>query len=87
MEAGRNAAVYDFMLGGPEEDRCCVVRDVPVPDGEEEALRVRLLERVNREGGQVKFSYSYGVDRRGRGSARAILVGPTAVVQAVLADV
>lgn len=86
MEANRNSVVYDFMLGGTEEDRCCVIRDIPVPDGAEEALRTRLLERVNREAEQVRFSYSYGVDRRGRGSARVILTGPTAVVQAILAD-
>ena len=84
MEAGRNAAVYDFLLGGPEEDRCCAVRDIPVPDGEEEALRTQLLERVNREEGLVRFSYSYDVDRRGLGSARVILVGPTERVRAVL---
>ena len=85
IEANRNAIVYDFMLGGPPEDRCCIVRDIPVPDGEEEALRARLLERVNREG-QVRFSYSYGVDRRGRGGARVILTGPTALVRQILAD-
>ena len=85
MEANRNALVYDFMLGGPEQDRCCVIRDIPVADGEEEALRARLLERANREEG-LRFSYSYGVDRRGRGSARVILVGATAAVQAILAD-
>ena len=79
MEANRNAVVYDFMLGGPEEDRCCVIRDIPVADGEEEALRARLLEPANREEG-LRFSYSYGVDRRGRGSARVILAGATAAV-------
>lgn len=85
MEANRNAVVYDFLLGGPDEDRCCVIRDLPVPDGEE-ALRTRLVERVNREEGQAKFAYAYGVDRRGRGSARVILTGPTAVIQRILAD-
>ena len=86
IEANRNAAVYDFLLGDQPEDCCCMIRDILVPDGEEEALRVRLLERVDREDGQVKFSYSYGVDRRGRGSARVIFVGPTAAVQSILAD-
>lgn len=86
MEANRNAVVYDFLLAGRPEDRCCVIRDIPAAEGGEEALRTRLLERVNREEGQVQFSYSYGVDRRGRGSARVILTGPTAVVQAILAD-
>lgn len=86
MEANRNAAVYDFMLGGRPEDRCCVIRDIPAADGEEEALRVRLLERVNREQGQVRFSYSYSVDRRGRGSVRVILVGPTEGIRVILAD-
>ena len=85
MEANRNAIVYDFMLGGRSEDRCCVIRDIPVEESGEEALRTRLLERVNREG-QVRFSYSYGLDRRGQGSARVILTGPTSIVQAVLAD-
>lgn len=87
MEANRNAVIYDFLLGGPDEDRCCAVRDIPVPDGGEEALRTRLVERVNREAGQVKFTYSYGVDRRGRGSARTILAGPTCVVREILTDV
>lgn len=87
MEANRNAVVYDFMLGGPEEDRCCVIRDIPVAEGGEEALRTRLLERVNRAEGQVKLAYSYGVDRRGRGGARAILTGPTSAVREILADV
>lgn len=86
IEANRNAAVYDFMLGGPAEDRCCVIRDIPVPDGEEEAVRTRLVERVNREESKVSFSYSYGLDRQGRGSARVVLVGSTAAVQAMLAD-
>ena len=86
LEANRNAAVYDFMLGGPGEDRCCVIRDIPVPDGEEEAVRTRLVERVNGEESRVSFSYSYGLDRQGRGSARVILVGSTAVVQKILAD-
>lgn len=86
MEANRNAAVYDFLLGGQPEDRCCVIRDIPAEKGEEEALRTRLLERVNREEGQVRFSYSYGVDRRGRGSARVILTGPTERVRAILSD-
>lgn len=83
MEANRNAVVYDFLLGGAAEDRCCVIRDIPVPDGEEEALRARLLERVNQEG-QVKFTYSYGMDRRGRGSARIILAGATAAIRNIL---
>lgn len=86
MEANRNALVYDFMLGGMAEDRCCVVRDIPVEEGGEEPLRTRLLERVNREEGRVRLSYSYGLDRRGQGSARVILVGPTALIQAILAD-
>lgn len=86
MEANRNAVVYDFLLGGAAEDHCCVIRDLPVADGEEEPLRTRLLERVNREDGQVKFTYSYGVDRQGRESARVILTGPTCVVRDILAD-
>lgn len=86
MEANRNAVVYDFLLGGLDEDCCCVIRDIPVPDRSEEALRTRLVERVNRENGQVKFTYSYGMDRRGRGSARVILSGPTCVVREILAD-
>ncbi len=86
IEANRNAMVFDFMLEGPEEDRCCLIRDIPVEDGGEEALRTRLVERVNREGGQVSFAYSYGVDRRGCGGARVILTGPTALVRAILAD-
>ena len=86
MEANRNAKVYDFMLGGPQEDRCCVIRDIPVDAGGEEALRQRLLDRVNREEGGVSFSYSYGMDRRGQGTARVILTGPTALVRQILAD-
>ena len=86
MEANRNALVYDFMLGGAAEDRCCVVRDVPVAEEGEEALRARLLERVNREEGRVRLSYSYGVDRRGQGSARIILTGLTALVRQILTD-
>ena len=86
MEANRNALVYDFMLGGAAEDRCCVIRDVPVAEEGEEALRSRLLERVNREEGRVRLSYSYGVDRRGKGSARIILAGLTALVWQILAD-
>lgn len=86
MEANRNALVYDFMLGGPQEDRCCAIRDIPVPDGGEEAVRRGLLDRVNREEGRVRLSYSYGVDRRGQGTARVILVGPTAAVRSVLTD-
>lgn len=86
MEANRNALVYDFMLGGAAEDRCCVIRDIPVAEKEEEALRTRLLERVNREEGRVRLSYSYGVDRRGQGSARVILAGGTALVRQILAD-
>lgn len=86
IEANRNALVYDFMLGGAAEDRCCVIRDIPVAEKEEEALRTRLLERVNREEGRVRLSYSYGVDRRGQGSARVILTGLTALVRQILAD-
>ena len=86
MEANRNALVYDFMLGGVAEDRCCVVRDIPVEEGGEEPLRTRLLERVNREGGAVRFAYGYGEDRRGQGSARVILAGPTAAVQKILTE-
>ena len=87
MEANRNALIYDFMLdGGGGEDACCAVRDIPVERDGEEALRVRLLERVNREEGRVRLSYSYGVDRRGQGSARVILAGGTALVRQILAD-
>ena len=86
MEANRNALVYDFMLGGMAEDRCCLIRDIPVDEGGEEALRQRLLGRVNREEGRVSFAYSYGVDRRGQGTARVILTGPTALVRSILAD-
>lgn len=86
VEANRNALVYDFMLGGAAEDRCCVIRDIPVAEEGEEALRARLLERVNREEGRVRLSYSYGVDRRGQGSARVILTGSTEAVRAILAD-
>ena len=68
------------------EDRCCVIRDIPVAEEGKEALRARLLERVNREDGQVRFSYSYGADRRGQGSARVILTGSTEAVRAILAD-
>ena len=74
------------MLGGAAEDRCCVIRDIPVAEEGEEALRARLLERVNREEGRVRLSYSYGVDRRGQGSARVILAGGTALVRQILAD-
>lgn len=86
MEANRNAKVYDFMLGGPQEDRCCVIRDIPAEDAGEESLRARILERVNREEGGLSFSYSYGVNRRGQGTARVILTGPTALVRQILAD-
>lgn len=86
MEANRSAVVYDFLLGGRREDRCCVIRDIPVDEGGEEALRQRLLDRVNREEGGVFFSYSYGADRRGQGTARVILTGPTALVRQILAD-
>lgn len=87
IRANRNAIVYDFMLnGGSGEDVCCAVRDTPVERTGEEALRVRLLERVNREGGAVRFAYGYGEDRRGRGSARVILSGPTAAVQRILTE-
>ena len=86
MEANRNAKVYDFMLGGQPEDRCCLIRDIPVDGDGEGALRQRLLDRVNREEGAVSFSYSYGVDRRRLGAARVILTGPTQRVLAVLAD-
>ena len=86
VRANRNAIVYDFMLNGGGEDACCAVRDIPVERDGEEALRVRLLERVNREGGAVRFAYGYGEDRRGQGSARVILAGPTAAVQKILTD-
>lgn len=86
MEANRNARVYDFMLGGQREDRCCVIRDIPVDEDGEGGLRQRLLDRVNREEGAVSFSYSCGVDRRGQGTARVILTGPTALVRQILAD-
>lgn len=87
VRANRNAIVYDFMLnGGGGEDACCAVRDIPVERDGEEALRVRLLERVNREGGAVRFAYGYGEDRRGRGSARVILSGPTAAVRKILTE-
>ena len=86
MEANRNGAVYDFLLGEPREDRCCVVRDIPVPDGGEEELRTRLVDRVNREEEPVRFFYVFEVDRRGLGSARVVLVGPTAAVLGILQD-
>ena len=86
VRANRNAIVYDFMLNGGGEDACCAVRDIPVERAGEEALRVRLLERVNREGGAVRFAYGYGEDRRGQGSARVILAGPTAAVQKILTE-
>ena len=86
VRANRNAIVYDFMLNGGGEDACCAVRDIPVERDGEEALRVRLLERVNREGGAVRFAYGYGEDRRGQGSARVILAGPTAAVQKSLTE-
>jgi len=86
VRANRNAIVYDFMLNGGGEDACCAVRDIPVERDGEEALRVRLLERVNREGGAVRFAYGYGEDRRGQGSARVILAGPTAAVQKILTE-
>lgn len=86
VRANRNAIVYDFMLNGGGEDACCAVRDIPVERDGEEALRVRLLERVNREGGAVRFAYGYGEDRRGRGSARVILAGPTAAVRRILTE-
>lgn len=88
IRANRNAIIYDFMLnGGGGEDACCAVRDIPVARDGEEALRTSLLERVNRETERVRFAYSYGLDRRGRGSARMILAGPSAAVQRILADV
>ena len=86
VRANRNAIVYDCMLNGGGEDACCAVRDIPVERDGEEALRVRLLERVNREGGAVRFAYGYGEDRRGQGSARVILAGPTAAVQKILTE-
>ena len=86
VRANRNAIVYDFMLNGGGEDACCAVRDIPVERDGEEALRARLLERVNREGGAVRFAYGYGEDRRGQGSARVILAGPTAAVQKILTE-
>lgn len=86
IEANRNALVYDFMLGAAAEDHCCVIRDIPMAEEGEEPLRTRLLERVNREEGRVRLSYSYGVDRRGQGSARIILTGLTALVRQILAD-
>ena len=86
VRANRNAIVYDFMLNGGGEDACCAVRDIPVERDGEEALRVRLLERVNREGGAVRFAYGYGEDRRGQGSARVILAGPTAAVQKIVPE-
>ena len=87
VRANRNAIVYDFMLnGGGGEDACCAVRDIPVERDGEEALRVRLLERVNRAGDTVRFAYGYGEDRRGRGSARVILAGPTAAVRKILTE-
>ena len=86
VRANRNAIVYDFMLNGGGEDACCAVRDIPVERDGEEALRVRLLERVNREGGAVRFAYGYGEDRRGQGSARVILAGPTAAGQKILTE-
>lgn len=86
VRANRNAIVYDFMLNGGGEDACCAVRDIPVERDGEEALRVRLLERVNREGGAVRFAYGYGEDRWGRGSARVILAGPTASVRRILTE-
>lgn len=87
IRANRNAIIYDFMLnGGGGEDSCCAVRDVPVEQGGEETLRTRILDRVNRETEAVKFAYAYDVDRRGRGSARMILAGPSATVQRILTD-
>lgn len=87
IRANRNAIVYDFMLNGDGgTDTCCAIRDLPVERDGEEALRVRLLERVNREEGAVRFSYGYGEDRRGRGGARVILAGPTAAVRRILAE-
>ena len=54
-------------------------------EGGEETLRTRLLERVNQE--NVRFAYSYDVDRQGRGNARVILAGSSAAVQRIMADV
>lgn len=86
IRANRNAIIYDFMLNGGGGDACCTVRDIPVePDGEE-ALRNRLLERVNREEGKVRFAYSYCTNRQGQGIARIFLAGPSAVVQRLLAE-
>ena len=87
IRANRNAIIYDFMLnGGGGGDSCCAVRDIPVEQGGEETLRTRILDRVNRETEAVKFAYAYDVDRRGRGSARMILAGPSSAVQRILAD-
>lgn len=87
IRANRNAIIYDFMLnGGGGVDSCCAVRDISVEQGDEEALRTRLLKRVNREAEAVKFAYSYSVDRRGRGMARVILAGPSGAVQKILAE-
>lgn len=86
IRANRNAIIYDFMLNGGEADSCCAVRDIPVERDGEEALRAKLLERVNREPEAVRFAYSYGVDRQGRGKARVILAGPSGAVQKILAD-
>lgn len=85
MEANRSAVIYDFLLGGRREDLCCVIRDIPADESGEEGLRAALVDRVNREEAQVRFSYSYGVDRRGQGTARVILTGPTAAVLKILA--
>ena len=85
IRANRSAILYDFMLsGGGETDCCCAVRDIPVGQGGEEALRTRLLEQVNQEAEAVRFAYSYGVDRRGRGTARVILSGPSGAVRRIL---
>ena len=80
------ATEYGESLLTPREDRCCVVRDIPVPDGGEEELRTRLVDRVNREEEPVRFFYVFEVDRRGLGSARVVLVGPTAAVLGILQD-
>ena len=48
-------------------------------------LRDRLPGRVNQE--RVRFAYSYGVNRRDRGSARVILAGPSAAVRRIMTDV
>ena len=78
VQAKANAVVYDFLITDRrKEPAACLILDLPVPDGEEPALREDLEKQVNAL--NLRWAYRYRDDQ-----SRSILSGPPSALGGLL---